>query len=1007
MTVQRLAGILEELGLGASEEDLRDLLWLAPKIGAATATPEASPPAVTASRDAPSEARPPVPRERAKAVPDASAPDRPLPGPEEQGEPARFVHLHRVTDADLLDGQQAIAIGVPAASALGGELQLGGALRPFMRKTASRHRKLMDEEATASRIAEEHVWLPAMRPALTRWLDLAVVVDGYESMTIWRHTITELRSLLERLGAFSDVRFWVLDHAAGDPSRPALRRWQPGSPLRSTRELLDPAGRRAIVTISDCLGPMWQSGAAQHLLAEWGKCGPVAIVQPLPQRLWNYSHARSVPVRLHSVKAGVPNAKLTFSRPIRPAGQPGRDAVPVPVLELDADWLASWSRLVSASGATGVNAMVVFADGTATPGRSPATPGDNGAAMPDGRTDKPHGHPGAAPPEPRKAQDRVRRFRATASPEAFQLSVHLAAAPISLPVIRLVQRAMQKRRRQSHVAEVFLSGLLYRIGPEDATDPDAVQYDFLPGVRDELLRRLRRQDALRVLVEVSRFVDAQFGQARDFPALLAGAGVTGDYLVDPNSRPFARIAEHVLRLLGGQYTAAADSLAAALPGTRPRGTARTDAAAPGPAPAGETPAAKRSSLAGAADDKFSRALAKISSLPGGRSRGRPLVCPYCYHEFGDRDIRFRCSGEPAAGWPPCPRRADPRQQRLGEHEPLPPVFSADGHRDDAVCPSCHGPTHVQVCPECHSRMPASFKAVQGRLVALIGPRLAGKTAFMTVLIHELRHQAGERLNSSTMAADRNTQERYPERYETPLYDHSMLPAPTTAADDYIAPLVFRFTMTQRNLIHQQQQKELLLSFTDGAGEDLSNPDKLERVARYLAAADGVMVVIDPLQLRGVRNLLRPTTRLPPPLPADERPGASFERITRLLLARSGGNMIDKPVALVLTKVDMLQPLLPEHSPLRAPAPEVPYFDALDNAAVQQQVKDALSDWNALRLDHLARDHYTRHRFFPVSALGAPPTASNQVQSRGIMPYRVTDPFMWVLSEFSFIQARAK
>lgn len=979
MKVQRLAGVLEDLGLGTSEDDIRDMLWLAPQISTSPATSEIpSEAGGAAGQDLPSTPLLPVSPGPPWAADDEHTHGEPASPSGDPGHPTRSLYLESVRDEEGPDGQQATAIRAPAASALGGELQLGRALRPLMRKTASRHRLLLDEEATASRIAEERMWVPALRPAPTRWLELAVVVDGYDSMSIWRQTMIELRGLLERLGAFSDVRFWVLDHAADDPSQPALRRWQAGSPLRSPRELVDPAGRRAIMAVSDCLGPLWQSGAAQQLLAEWGRRGPVAILQPLPQRLWSYTHAPPVQTRLHSVRAGVPNAKLTFSLPARRASRPAGDSVPIPVLELDADWLASWSRLVSASGSTGVDAMVIFGDSTST-----AVSGSD-----------------ATDPEPQQARDQVRRFRATASPEAFQLAVYLAAAPISLPVIRLVQLAMQKTSKQSHVAEVFLGGLLRRIGPDNAADPDAVQYDFRPGVREELLRRLRRYDALRVLKEVSTLVDARFGQARDFPALLAGADVTGDYMIGPESRPFAEVAVRVLRLLGGQYTPAADRLAAALApadGEAAGGAGAVVQARPiRPATSPATPGN---------NDEFTAALAE-TSLPAGRSRERPLVCPYCYHAFGERDIFFRCSGEPRAGHPACAREVDPALRKLGEIDPLFPVFRADGRRDEAVCPACHGSTRIRVCPSCHSRLPANFSAVQGRLIALVGPRQAGKTAFMTVLIHELRHRAGERLSSSIIGADEKSRERYIDDYESRLYKQSMLPKPTTVADEYITPLVFRFIMTQRTRI-RQQQKELLLSFTDGAGEDLTRPEKVERVARYLSAADGIMVVVDPLQFGRVRELLRPITELPPLLPAGERPTASFDRITRLLLAGSGTSVIDKPVALVVTKLDMLRPLLPPDSPLRAAAPELPYFDALDSAAVQQQMSDMLNEWDATEISQLAYDNYTRYRFFPTSALGAPPTADNRVPPQGITPYRVTDPFMWLLSEFSFIPARAK
>lgn len=56
----------------------------------------------------------------------------------------------------------------------------------------------------------------------------------------------------------------------------------------------------------------------------------------------------------------------------------------------------------------------------------------------------------------------VSRFRSAASPAAGQLAVYLAAAPLYLPVMQLVQRTMLPNSGPSELAEVLLSGLLTR-----------------------------------------------------------------------------------------------------------------------------------------------------------------------------------------------------------------------------------------------------------------------------------------------------------------------------------------------------------------------------------------------------------------------------------------------------------------------------------------------------------------------------------------------------------------
>ena len=949
MGVQQLVHLMHQLGLDPAEQDVLDVLWLAPRIGQSVPGPareddrdgELQPGLAMVIADEPEAERPSADNVRGlRRLPQQRT--------EMRSETSSAPSLHIVDPAGT-GSRQAAAVRAPAAPALSDHLELARALRPLKRKRPSRYLVRIDEEATADQIAEQGLWVPALRPAMVRWLELAIVVDGYQSMSIWRQLIREFRDVLERLGAFSDIRFWILDEVDGDPTRPGLRREGPGSPLRSPGELIDPVGRRIVLVVSDCLGPLWRSGAAQRQLAEWGLSQPVAIVQPLPQRLWAFSHVRIVPAHLRAPRPSAPNTQMSFDSWAQASDQV-KGLVPVPVIELSADWFASWSRLVSASGTSGVYSMVMFA------GPSDPVLYDWASAT-------------LTPADPRVL---VQRFRASVSPEAFQLAVYLAATPISLPVIRLVQQAMLHSSQSSQVAEVFLGGLLRRKDHEIGTDPDLVQYEFATdGVRDILLRRLRRTDAVRVLLAVSDFIDVRFGQARDFRALLAGQGVTGEYLVGSDSRPFAVVAERVLRLLGGQYLAPADRLATALDRT---GEALVAASAAAP----------------------------VTSVA--RSKHRPLACPYCYHAFAEREILFRCSGRARVGQKPCkPQRDEVLEMRMGEVATLlPPVFEPEKSADEAECPLCHQSTRNQVCPCCHSRLPATFRSVEGRLIALAGPSLAGKTAFMTVLIHELRHRSGEVLNASTIGADERTHERFVRDYDSPLYRRSMLfPRTTTAGHDYIQPLVFRFTMDQRARF--RRPKELLLSFADGAGEDLISSDKVELMTRYLAAADGVIALVDPLQLPEVRRLVADDAVLPPPIEPDQI--SAFERITRLLAESSGGDSIEKPVAIVVTKLDAVASLLAPDSVLRSPAEVTPFYDQLDGAAVQVQIKEILTEWGAARLVETVQQYYTASRFFGVSSLGYPPVSANRVAPQGIRPYRVMDPFMYLLSQFSFVSSQ--
>lgn len=394
-------------------------------------------------------------------------------------------------------------------------------------------------------------------------------------------------------------------------------------------------------------------------------------------------------------------------------------------------------------------------------------------------------------------------------------------------------------------------------------------------------------------------------------------------------------------------------------------------------------------------------------LPPNPLDGPRLVCPYCYSDFTERQIRFRCLGRPGPDGETCSLVEDQAlRDHLGRREWLPPVFDANGRRPKAVCPECSGTTDRKVCAVCHSRMPVSFGRMRGRMIALVGARDAGKTVFMTVLIHELRNRVGNRFNASVGGSDDHTRHRFGPDYESPLYEEGrLLQGTRRAAGAARAPLLFRYTRQRWGLTGLRPQ-HTLLSFFDTAGEDLNDEESVETNLRYLNNADGVIVLLDPLQMDGARRLAAAGTRLPAPEGPENRPIHMLERVTELLMRREAtpNRLIKVPIAVCLTKIDALRGEMDEGSPLHRPQPGEPYFDGSDSQDVHAQIQQLLHRWDGAGIDHHVRNHYRNARYFGVSALGRTPSDDNRIQG-GVRPYRVSDPFLWMLSEFGVIPAR--
>lgn len=383
---------------------------------------------------------------------------------------------------------------------------------------------------------------------------------------------------------------------------------------------------------------------------------------------------------------------------------------------------------------------------------------------------------------------------------------------------------------------------------------------------------------------------------------------------------------------------------------------------------------------------------------------KTLTCPYCYETFVARDIRFRCNSRLSRTQKRCVRRRDQVLfDRMGVRGEVGPDFAADGRKPTAVCPQCDGESTYRICPVCRSTLPVQFGMVENRMIAMVGAKASGKTVYMTVLLHEMMNQVGAAFGAYLMGSDDATMLRYNADYQDHLYrDGQMFLGTRTAVanDNRVEPLVFRFGLRRRGLFGERPQ-HTVLSFFDTAGEDFNSRESVEINTRYLANADGIILLLDPLQMAGARQLALPGTALPGAEGVDA-PANVLSRVTNMLLAPRKGRSTGKvstPVAVVFSKLDAFWHLLEKGSPLRAHQSVGQQFQVEDSLSVHEELRQLLKEWDGVPLDQILENTYARYRYFGVSALGASPTSEARVAPTGIQPYRVTDPLLWLLSEF--------
>ncbi|MET9551584.1 protein kinase family protein [Streptomyces sp. NPDC006645] len=521
----RLRDVLARSGVPLADEELLDVLWLAGHL-----PPDAAP-LVRARTPATTEQRPGGPDDSPRPAPDAT-PAAPADGtdPEPPGDSTPGLPLRAATQPDTAEERnsaprRALAVRAPDSRLLDArELRLGKALRPLRQRFPDHRHHELDVVRTVSAMADTGLPETVTRPVRTRWLSLTLLVDDGISMVLWQRLATEVRTLMERAGTFRDIRVYGLDTRGADAPLLNTRPYELKGPYQTPASVSDPTGNTLVLVISDGVGEAWWDGRMRDVINLWARCGPTAVVHALPSRLWANSGITAQRWRVATHRRGGPNTDWRITDPVLSPDLVTFDSVPVPVLEPSPAAVAGWARLIASPGTTAQ--LPLWSAGRPTDGRAFADTRDGAVA------------------------DAVLRFREAASPEAYRLAAHLAAvAPVTPPVMRLVQNALGPPTDNGHIVEVFLGGLMRQTAAVWPTQlPQHQLFDFSDEARGLLLGALSPQELLRNTQAVTRQLEAAIGRSANFPAWVGhpdGTTVIGD-----TDRSFGWLKDRVLTRLG-------------------------------------------------------------------------------------------------------------------------------------------------------------------------------------------------------------------------------------------------------------------------------------------------------------------------------------------------------------------------------------------------------------------------------------------------------------------------
>jgi len=443
------------------------------------------------------------------------------PGEAEPAAPGRDLHERLPGAPEQIRGD---AVAAPRAGGLPRRLEVTRALRPWKRPWRQGRRTVLDVDATVEAYGRSGELIPVFGPAAERWFDLVLVVDRSPAMGVWREAIADFTAALNWLGAFRSLHVRELDFGGAGPElRDGLGRLMGPDQLRASD------GRRLVVVVSDCAAAGWREPEIWHRLRSWSQSTPVALLNPLPQKLWRRTGLDLPTVRVSTGTPGASASHLVFDSPLLLSDsnelRADVDWLPLPVLSMSPQALDRWSRALMRTAPEGCGAVLVPREG---------------------RTGR--------PPRRRSAAAATEGFLNTASRSAVRLAVLCSPFDrLSMRLLHLIREELVPEAEVADLAELLTSGLFLLHTEADGT----VELILSQDVQLRLRKELAEHEVWRLHRVLSNYVAPQVGGGGD---LLAVARDPEGAELPAELQPFGEASQRTLELLGLAQDAVADDV---------------------------------------------------------------------------------------------------------------------------------------------------------------------------------------------------------------------------------------------------------------------------------------------------------------------------------------------------------------------------------------------------------------------------------------------------------------
>jgi|GEM_PF-648620 len=311
-------------------------------------------------------------------------------------------------------------------------------------------------------------------------------------------------------------------------------------------------------------------------------------------------------------------------------------------------------------------------------------------------------------------------------------------------------------------------------------------------------------------------------------------------------------------------------------------------------------------------------------------------------------------------------------------------------------------TAKRICPYCHNEIPKSAGYAPSTIISFVGASQAGKSVFMTSLIHALKTTTPRNFNIFCTPINHEMSKKFKYQYEDPLIENGQLLDPTQLERQQ-EPFIFTFSFAD------ERKTEINIAFFDIAGEGMVDSGYLDIYAGHIKNSSGLMFMVDPLQFRALGRKIQLKNNIEYDLRSAEEPVDVLGGLVDNYISKEAGSVSQIPTAVVLTKTDLLEALradgeyISPNSHMFTNYSHRGFFDLSAFENINGEVDEFIGAVDPNFRNAIKR-RFGDVGFFAVSALGScPDTLSRRVAS--FSPVRVEEPFLWLLYKLGYIEGR--